>query len=64
MNFKWFVFSFKEWLKIVVKINSVIDLIVNDINDVKVGEWVWFVKVLLIVVWIGGKKLKINFKRS
>lgn len=64
MNFKWFVFSFKEWLKIVVKINSVIDLIVNDINDVKVGEWVWLVKVLLIVVWIGGKKLKINFNRS
>lgn len=64
MNFKWFVFSFKEWLKIVVKINSVIDLIVNDINDVKVGEWVWFVKVLLIVVWIGGKKLKKKFKRS
>lgn len=64
MNFKWFVFSFKEWLKIVVKINSVIDLIVNDINDVKVGEWVWLVKVLLIVVWIGGKKLKIYFNRS
>lgn len=57
-------FSFKERLKIAVKINSVIDPIVNDTNDAKAGEWVWLAKALLIVVWIGGKKPKINPKRS
>lgn len=57
-------FSFKERLKIAVKINSVIDPIVNETNDAKAGEWVWLAKALLIVVWIGGKKPKINPKRS
>ena len=43
-------FSFKERLKIAVKINNVIDPIVNDTNDAKAGEWYDLLKALLIVV--------------